>query len=90
LRTVQDNTTRLLHLETSSRASGSESWEDDELRRRWGEVLDDDPFDNPNLIRLGFDAHPSPPALTRLREHLGVAWPSRVWAAERRGSPPRP
>lgn len=68
LRTVQDNRTVLNHLETSSRTSGSEAWEDDLLRARWDHYLRNDPYDNPCLLLHLFASIAPPAALNRLRE----------------------
>jgi GT2 family glycosyltransferase len=64
---------RLVHLESASRGADSEGererraygeWEF--LRRRWGSVLDNDPFHNPNLeMQLHPPTIPSPPRRTR-------------------------
>lgn len=68
LRTVQDNRTVLRHLESSSRTSGSEPWEDALLRSRWEDRLRDDPYDSPCLLLHRFASIAPPPALNRLRE----------------------
>jgi O-antigen biosynthesis protein len=86
-RTIQANQIVVRHLETSSRSAGSESWEDDELQSRWADVLSDDPYDNPNLCS-GYEAQPTPPALQRLREHLGHRPAARVWTARRSHAEP--
>lgn len=77
LRTVQDNQTVLNHLETSSRVSGSEAWEDDLLRSRWERYLQDDPYDNPCLLLHLFASIAPPAALNRLRELTEDPHPAR-------------
>ena len=80
-RTVVDNQTELIHLETSSRPMGSETWEVEAFRERWGSWLDSDPFDNPNLVTVGLQQVPPPVALTVLAEHRGRAsFPVRIWS----------
>lgn len=79
-RTVVDNQTELMHLETSSRPSGSETWEVEAFRERWGAWLDNDPYDNPNLVTVGLQQVPPPAALVALAEHRGrVKHSARVW-----------
>ncbi len=68
LRIVQDNHTILKHLESSSRTSGSEAWEDELLRSRWDSYLRNDPYDSPCLLLHLFASVGPPPALNRLRE----------------------
>lgn len=82
-RTVVDNQTELTHLETSSRPAGSETWEVEAFRERWGRWLDNDPYDNPNLVTVGLQQVPPPPALSALVEHRGGArHPARVWSRD--------
>ncbi len=82
-RTVVDNQTELMHLETSSRPPGSESWEVEAFRARWGRWLDNDPYDNPNLVTMGLLQVPPPPALTAIAEHRGTGRHRlRVWTTK--------
>ena len=85
-RTVFDGQTVLTHLETSSRPQGSETWEHDVVRDEWGDVLSDDPFDNPNLRVTGVSQHPRPAAVTRLRGARGEA-PDLVYVSRSAGLP---
>lgn len=79
-RTVVDNHTHLLHLETSSRPAGSENWEVEAFRDRWGRWLSTDPYDNPNLVTVGLQQVPPPAALTALAEHRGRTHHTpRIW-----------
>ncbi len=83
-RTLVDNQTELTHLETSSRPAGSETWEVDAFCERWGPWLDNDPYDNPNLVTVGLQQIPPPLALSALTEHRGGAHlPIRLWSRER-------
>ena len=80
--TVVDNQTELLHLETSSRKAGSENWEVEGFRDRWRGWIRDDPYDNPNLVTIGLEQIPNPPALTALMEYRGlIDHPARLWRA---------
>lgn len=80
--TVVDNQTELLHLETSSRNAGSENWEVEKFRERWPGWITDDPHDNPNLVTIGLEQIPKPPALTALMEYRGmIDHPVRLWRA---------
>lgn len=79
-RNVLDNRTRLVHLETSTRPVGSDTWESDFLRRRWETLLWADPWDNPNLEGAGVEDLAPPTALTAYRELVGAAhFAPRVW-----------
>ena len=80
-RTVVDNQTELMHLETSSRPAGSKTWEVDAFRERWGTWLNSDPYDNPNLVTVGLQQVPPPAVLTTLAEHRGrIQHPARIWS----------
>lgn len=85
-RTVFDGDTTLTHLETSSRPHGSETWEHDVIRDEWGDVLSDDPFDNPNLRVIGVSQKPPSVALSRLRSIRGEG-PAVVYRSRRDGRP---
>jgi GT2 family glycosyltransferase len=65
-RTVVDNTTALMHLETSSRPQGSETWEDAAFAETWPGAAALDPYDSPNFVDLGVEHVPKPHALVRL------------------------
>lgn len=78
-RTVVDNQTVLTHLETSSRPSGSETWEVDLFRERWDSLLENNPYDNPNLVDIGLLQIPPPAALTKLHMGTGHRHAPRVW-----------
>lgn len=80
-RTVVDNRTELTHLETSSRPEGSETWEVDAFRERWGSWLNSDPYDNPNLVTVGLQQVAPPAVLTALADYRrDEGHPMRVWS----------
>lgn len=79
-RTVVDNRTRLVHGETLSPPMPVEPWESDFLRARWAPILDDNPFDNPNLSQdvlgeLGLSA-----GLLAKRRLAGIVPSARSWS----------
>lgn len=83
-RTVVDNQTELMHLETSSRPAGSEQWEVDAFRGRWESSFAANPYGNPNLVTVGLLQVPPPPELTELRRYRGKPPHSmRVWSRSR-------
>ncbi len=81
-RTVLDNRTRIVHFESSSREPAVKSWEHLLLLERWWHLLNDDPWDNGNLVGYRVDEIPPPTALTRLRELTGQSFAPRSWPLE--------
>jgi GT2 family glycosyltransferase len=81
-RTVVDCATTVIHHESSSRDPSVADWEFDLLRDRWGPVLDNDPYDNPNHSAHGVDEYPpTPVGLTDLRRSDGADYRARAWPA---------
>ncbi len=78
-RNVVDNRTRLYHFETSTRPNTVEAAEVHLLFDRWGALIRNDPWDNPNLAGPGVEDTPAAPALTQLRELHGIRFAPRVW-----------
>ncbi|MDA3039860.1 MAG: glycosyltransferase [Actinomycetota bacterium] len=78
-RNVVDNRTRLYHFETSTRPKTVEANEVHLLFERWNGLINDDPWDNPNVRGVGVEETPAPPLLTRLREMHGTHYPPRAW-----------
>lgn len=80
-RTVVDCATEVVHHESSSRDPSVADWEFDQLRRRWGPVLDNDPYDNPNHTAHGVDEYP--PTSVELVQHRvdndGADYRARSW-----------
>lgn len=79
-RTVIDNRTQMIEAATLGRARGVEPWEADLLRTRWASILDNNPFDNPNLSQdvlseLGLSA-----GLLAKRRLVGIEQPARSWS----------
>ncbi len=78
-RNVVDNRTRLYHFETSTRPNTVEAHEVHLLFDRWGALIRNDLWDNPNLAGPGVEDTPAAPALTQLRELHGIRFAPRVW-----------
>ncbi len=79
-RTVVDCATEVVHHESSSRDPTVTDWEFEQLRRRWGPVLDNDPYDNPNHTAHGVDEYPPTSVeLVELRRRQGVDYRARAW-----------
>lgn len=66
-RVVLDQSTVLLHLETSSRSAGITKDEQTLFQELWGEEASLDPFHNPNLTQVRIEHMVPPAALLRLR-----------------------
>lgn len=82
-RTVVDCATEVIHHESSSRDPSVADWEFEQLRRRWGPILDHDPYDNPNHTAASVDEWPPTSVeLVELRrgngapDHEARAWPA--------------
>ncbi len=82
-RTVVDCATEVIHHESSSRDPSVADWEFAQLRRRWGPLLDRDPYDNPNHTAGGVDEYPptSVELVEHRRGHGGVDHHARAWPA---------
>lgn len=79
-RNVLDHRTRLVHLETSTRPKGVEAEEVEFMLARWDRLLNNDPWDNPNLDGVGVEEIPPPASLTARRELVGeVQFAARSW-----------
>ena len=82
LRTVVDCATEVVHHESSSRDPTVADWEFEQLRRRWGPVLDHDPYDNPNHTAHGVEEYPPTSVdLVDLRRASGADYRARAWPA---------
>lgn len=71
LHVMIDPRVRIIHYETSTRPKLVEAWEVEAMWARWGWHLENDPWDNPNLVGDGIAEIPASPALTRVREAAG-------------------
>jgi GT2 family glycosyltransferase len=79
-RTVVDCATRLIHHESSSRDPAVTTSEFEQLHRRWGPVLHNDPYDNPNNTSPGVEEYPPTSVdLVDLRQARGADHPARAW-----------
>jgi GT2 family glycosyltransferase len=60
-RNVVDCATVVTHHESASRNPTVRDWEIDQLRRRWGRLLNRDPYDNPCNLGFGVEEYPGSP-----------------------------
>lgn len=79
-RTMVDCATEVVHHESSSRDPSVADWEFDQLRRRWGPVLDHDPYDNPNHSAHGVEEYPPTSVeVIEQRRQAGADYRARAW-----------
>lgn len=60
-RNVVDGHTVVVHHESASRNPTVRDWEIEQLRRRWGRLLNRDPYDNPCNLAFGVEEYPGSP-----------------------------
>lgn len=60
-RSVVDCATVVTHHESASRNPTVRDWEIEQLRRRWGRLLNRDPYDNPCNLAFGVEEYPGSP-----------------------------